>query len=175
MINLLQQPPERSMDVQELLFLGWCFPPTPSRSQVFDQVPYPCSLLLSQAPSSPWEGCGSQPLPADPTQPSQTSFSRPRASNPSVFFLLRDVWMCVEELFTHPAHPQSRLCRELPWEPRAAFAIPLLIKRKKRKPLSITSLVNNLLPQVTTDRILNDSCAGNHVPKDPRGEITGFS
>lgn len=61
----------------------------------------------------------------------------------------------------------SILCRELPWEPRAAFATLLLIKRKKRQPVSITSLLNNLLPQVTTDRILNDSCAGNVSPRAP--------
>lgn len=147
----------------------------PEGAKSLSKSPTPLSLVLSQAPSSPWE-CGvaqshSQLIPFSHPKPLSQTYSQ----QSKCFFLVREVWICVEELFTHPAHPQSILCRELPWEPRAAFAILLLIKRKKRKPLSITSLLNNLLPQVTTDRILNDSCAGNDVPKDPGGEISGFS
>lgn len=137
---------------------------------------------LTRSPH-PWLSCSPRHLPAlgfvvwvtaipsssHPTIPNL--FHRPTASNPSVFSWLEACGCAWRSCL----HIQLTLCRELPWEPRAAFAILLLIKRKKRKPLSITSLLNNLLPQVTTDRILNDRCAGNHVPKDPRGEITGFS
>lgn len=56
---------------------------------------------------------------------------------------------------TCTAYPQSILCKYLSWEPKATFAILLLVKKEKRKPLPTASLLNNLLPQVTMDRRVN--------------------